>query len=221
MGVIDHAIAVLESVATSAEILQEYNPNHDGKGRFAKRAGGGGGPVSLGSALEAWGDSPALIDDVEREAIMDAIDADGSTAPQDLFRGMGFASESERDDFIESVERGDPLPLSSFSPDSDVAIMYGADDGNGNVVAFPVLVVAPAGNGQFLDVSEHVRAGDEFVTYGRYEATVEWESDIFAGVAQSPTIYLGERLPLSSVERSRLAKKAADARWAQHPEDRA
>lgn len=39
MSIIDHAIAVLESVTTGLEILQEYNPYHDSRGRFAGRSG--------------------------------------------------------------------------------------------------------------------------------------------------------------------------------------
>lgn len=41
MSIIDKAIDVLESVTTAAEILQEYNPNHDAHGRFAGKGAGG------------------------------------------------------------------------------------------------------------------------------------------------------------------------------------
>lgn len=55
MRLVEHALAVLESVTTGLELLREYNPNHDSRGRFAHKSGGGAASGGNGDSADKAG----------------------------------------------------------------------------------------------------------------------------------------------------------------------
>lgn len=156
MGVIDHAIAVLESVALCAEILQERTYTRDSIGRFARTAswdhvpnlGDGEGIYFNGyeDAVTQWAtnwEESVAVSEAARELLTDAdvypytndhvvasfMLRNAKDRSTSAYRGLGFRNEADFQNAVDQFRAGDTVAfdLAAFSNSQSVANEFAAD----------------------------------------------------------------------------------------------
>ena len=134
-ALVEAMVAPLEAMAEALELLQEYNPSHDARGRFSNRQGAGASTVSdytVRSAVGEWQDGKgySAIQNASKPMLDGGPASSGPRGEQaeaivarfepqpEIYRGMAL-SENQ----LKGLQVGATLgsPLASWSSDENVA----------------------------------------------------------------------------------------------------